>query len=249
MYLYCTKCGTQNSGDEKVCSSCGQPLSVLPDVPPPFAKTSRLAIWSLILGILTLLGGFFTAIPAVICGIVGLVGINKSNGRLKGTGLAIAGIVIPVIIMAMLMLTLSKTRQLAQQIMCSTNLSGIDKALLTYASDDKYESYPTADKWCDLLIKKCNVSPEMFCCPGSDVKHGKSSYAFNINAAGKKTSEIPLDMVLIFETAEGGWNMVGGRELVSIKNHRGDGCNVLFADQHVKYVKTKDLSKLRWKAD
>lgn len=36
-----------------------------------------------------------TLVPAIICGIIALVKISKSQGRLKGNGLAIAGIAIP----------------------------------------------------------------------------------------------------------------------------------------------------------
>jgi len=39
-----------------------------------------------------------TALPGVICGIVGLSAIGKSNGQLKGRGLAIVGIVLSLIL-------------------------------------------------------------------------------------------------------------------------------------------------------
>ena len=57
-------------------------------------KTSVMAIASLVLGVL----GFCTlglgGLIGVILGIVALVGINKSAGRLGGQGLAIGGIVV-----------------------------------------------------------------------------------------------------------------------------------------------------------
>ena len=59
-------------------------------------KTSKSAIWSLVLGIigipLCLL--IIPGILAVIFGIIGLVKIKKSAGTLKGTGLAIAGLIL-----------------------------------------------------------------------------------------------------------------------------------------------------------
>ena len=58
------------------------------------AKTSPGAIWSLVLGILSLIClGPFAAIPAVICGHVALGNIKRSTGTLAGEGMAIAGLV------------------------------------------------------------------------------------------------------------------------------------------------------------
>jgi prepilin-type processing-associated H-X9-DG protein len=56
------------------------------------------------------------------------------------------------------------------------------------------------------------------------------------------------NVVLLFETHPG-WNQVGGSEILTTENHRGDGCNVLFVDSHVEFVKTQALSRLRWKPD
>ena len=55
----------------------------------------------------------------------------------------------------------------------------------------------------------------------------------------------PPDMVLLFETHPG-WNQAGGPEILSTDNHQGLGCNVLFIDNHVEFVKTEDLDKLKW---
>jgi hypothetical protein len=66
-------------------------------IPPPLEnvsqpKTSALAIWSLVLGILSLVCfTIFAAIPGVICGHKALGKIKRSNGTLTGQGLAIAG--------------------------------------------------------------------------------------------------------------------------------------------------------------
>ena len=53
-------------------------------------------------------------------------------------------IAIIAMLLAILMPALAKVRTLAQRLMCGTNIGGIGKAMLTYASDDKYESYPIA---------------------------------------------------------------------------------------------------------
>ncbi len=253
--MYCPKCGTQNPEDVKVCLSCSQPLPVVSDVPPLVAKTSALAIWSFVLAMIGLFTLMITALPALICGIVGLVKISKSNSRLKGTGFAVAGITVTVVfsffilpmMLAILMPALGKTRQLSQRIMCGTNLSIISKAVMDYTANHN-DTYLPADKWCDVLIKDYNVSPKQFCCPASDAVEGKSSYAINLNVTGKKTSEVPPDTVLLFETKPG-VNPAGGAEILSTENHQRDGCNILFADGHVKFVKTPELSTLRWNSE
>ena len=68
-----------------------------PTPPVPLQpKTSPLAIWSLTLGIISLVLPCFailTAIPGVICGHMGLSRIKKSGGTLMGNGLAIGGLI------------------------------------------------------------------------------------------------------------------------------------------------------------
>jgi Tfp pilus assembly protein PilE len=59
------------------------------------AKTSAQAVWSLVLGILSFLCfGFFTGIPAVICGHFARSNIRKSQGALTGGGMALAGLIL-----------------------------------------------------------------------------------------------------------------------------------------------------------
>jgi prepilin-type processing-associated H-X9-DG protein len=46
---------------------------------------------------------------------------------------------------------------------------------------------------------------------------------------------------------ESAWNQVGDISLVSCEHHAGLGCNILFADGHVEFVRKKDIPNLRWK--
>jgi hypothetical protein len=62
--------------------------------PPPAVRTSGAAIASFVLSLLGFCFFVFAGIPAVICGVVALINIGASNGRLRGRGLATAGIVI-----------------------------------------------------------------------------------------------------------------------------------------------------------
>jgi hypothetical protein len=105
-------------------------------------------------------------------GIVVLVKISQSRGQLKGTGLAITAIALPVvlvpvfvILMGILMPALARTRQIAFRMVCGQNMHGIGRAMLIYAND--YDSFPTASKWCDLLMEYTEVPPEGFQCKGA----------------------------------------------------------------------------------
>ncbi len=249
--MYCPKCGTQNPDVALVCSSCSAVLSgVSTQTQTGTPKTSGLAIASLVLAILSPFTCFITAIPAIIMGIVVLVKISHSRGQLKGTGLAITGIALPVvllpvfaILMGILMPALARVRQIAFRKVCEANMSGLGRAMLIYAND--YDNkFPTQTKWCDLLIKHAEVPPEGFRCEGAP-RQGQSNYAMNKNLENFSKGDAPPEMVALFETHPG-WNQVGGPEILTTDNHQGEGCNVLFADNSVRFIKTRDLRKLKW---
>ena len=64
----------------------------------PGAPTNKKATWALILGILGLLCcGIFTAIPALIVGIMANKEIGASGGNQAGRGMAIAAIVLGIV--------------------------------------------------------------------------------------------------------------------------------------------------------
>ena len=61
--------------------------------------TSGAAIASIVLGIMGLLGGI-TAIPAIICGHKALDKIRRTNGTFDGRGIAIAGMTMGYVTLA-----------------------------------------------------------------------------------------------------------------------------------------------------
>jgi hypothetical protein len=65
-----------------------------PAVPQTVPRTPPVAIWSLILAVLSFTCGWlFTAIPAVVCGHIARAKIRKSGGALGGRGIATAGLI------------------------------------------------------------------------------------------------------------------------------------------------------------
>lgn len=260
--MNCPKCGTENPNNAQSCWFCSLALISTPTTSPQQAqgvKTSGLAIASLVLGILSPFTCFLTVIPAIIFGIVALVKIGKSTGQLKGNGLAIAGIcvsgtllaLLPIfaLMMGIMMPALAKTRVKAQQMVCATNLSGLGKAMLIYANDYN-DMFPTPSKWCDLLVEYQNVSKQTFACPAALTKYrsvrsiDQCNYAMNKNVEKLGTNNAPPDMVLLFES-QPGWNQSGGPEILTTDNHY-EGCNIVFVDSHVEFVRTERLKNLRW---
>jgi hypothetical protein len=120
-------------------------LSSPPPVPLPSAnppQTSSLATSSLVLGILGFVTCGITAIVGLILGIVSTIKINRNPGRLKGKGLAKAGIIlssialIAVIIAAVLAPRIfNASRAKTASIGCIVNLKQISLAARMYSMD------------------------------------------------------------------------------------------------------------------
>ena len=249
--MKCPKCETENPNDAQLCCNCGESLQSVTDALNSNVKTSRLAVASFVLALLCFLTCFITAIPAVLCGLFGLLRIESSKGQLKGKGLAITGIVIPGIsivvvplLMAILMPALARVRTLAQETVCATNMSELGNAAFIYANDNN-NTLPTPSKWCDLLIENTDVSEELFHCSGAS--EGLCNYAINKNIENIG-ADTPPDIVLLFETSPG-WNQSGGPEILTTDNHKGEGCNVMYTDGRVEFVRKKDIHKLKWTDD
>jgi hypothetical protein len=138
-------------------------------------------------------------VAAFVMGIVGAITIRRSKGQLEGKGFAATGIALPAVAALGLIMLLPRMRSPAWQLMCGTNLNWLSSAMKIYASefDDKY---PAPDKWCDLLIEHAKLTPKHFVCLASDATEGESSYAINENIGDKRSSEMPPDVVVLFET-------------------------------------------------
>ncbi len=165
--------------------------------------------------------------------------------RIRGFTLVelLVSIGIIALLLALFLPALDRARIITFIPACSKNLKYLGKVIRQYATDHD-GSYPTADKWCDLLVQHYKVPEESFVCPSG----GKIQYYYAINPNAEPNSS--SDTVLLFET-KGGWNTFGGLKILSTENHRclddPEGSNVLFNNGRVKYIKKKHLVKLKWK--
>ncbi|MHC4641766.1 MAG: zinc ribbon domain-containing protein [Planctomycetota bacterium] len=159
--MNCPKCGTQNPEDAQLCNSCGsdltQPHTTGESVK---VKTSRLAIAAFVFAILTLfllpfalpLRGnpivgiwLIATILAIVLGIIALIEIGLSAGKVAGKAFAAMAVAIPVVFYFVMcfLAVLTRPRSIAFKMVCGSNLSGIGRAMLIYAND--YDnSFPRA---------------------------------------------------------------------------------------------------------
>jgi uncharacterized membrane protein len=84
------------------------PLPGAPAVPYPAAiqaPTSKLAVWALVCGCLSLLCGLFASIPAIVLGHMGLSETRK-NPALQGRGMALGGMILGYVFTALIVIYL-----------------------------------------------------------------------------------------------------------------------------------------------
>jgi prepilin-type processing-associated H-X9-DG protein len=225
----------------------GQPQAA---TAPP--KTSGMAVTSLVLGCLGLLTCGVTALVGLVLGIIALVRINKSEGRLGGQNLALAGTIVSAALLllvpifaAMTLPALAKAKAKASGIRCMNNVKQLNLALMMYATDNN-DRFPAGTNWCEALGPYLGHSTNALVCP-QGTPNQRCHYALNAQLVGRgiKAIQVPAQTVLIFE-CDGGWNVSGGRELLPAKP-RHNGAYVLgFADGHAEMGRSARLEQLRW---
>ena len=100
MSSFCATCGNSLATDDKFCRICGRSTGeasaalpgMIPMAPGASAVTSGKAIASLVCGLLFFVPMAFIA--AIVFGHLALSEIRKSAGRLKGEGMALAGLIL-----------------------------------------------------------------------------------------------------------------------------------------------------------
>lgn len=141
-----------------------RPIQIHRPTQPPGKKRSRIAIASLILGILTLptlgLGG----IIGVCLAIAALIKISKSQGQLAGKGLAIAGLCVSgfflLISPIFLIPAVVQAKAQAQRIACMNNMKELSRAARAWSAAHN------SDLSANFLVYSNQLSkPELVVCP------------------------------------------------------------------------------------
>ncbi|HSU66950.1 MAG TPA: DUF4190 domain-containing protein [Tepidisphaeraceae bacterium] len=202
------------------------------------------AITSLIFGIVSFCLPVLGSVVAIVTGIVGLT--KTRDPRVGGKGPAIAGITlgglslltVPLII-AILLPSLNRAREMANRVKCAANMRQLGTAMMMYANNNNGH-FP--DKFEDVLQASPDLSAATFVCP-SDDKLPPSTTSVQTEehdiASGKHcsyvyigadlTSSASPDTVLLYEP---------------LTDHRNQGINVLFADGHVEFLATKEAQSI-----
>ncbi|MCH2183510.1 MAG: DUF4190 domain-containing protein [Mariniblastus sp.] len=78
--------------------SNGNPHSPSTSADNSLPVTSKAAVASFVLGFCSLILSCLAGLPGIVLSIIALVQINKSQGQLKGTGLAVTGLILSAIL-------------------------------------------------------------------------------------------------------------------------------------------------------
>ena len=117
---------------------------------PAPAQTSKMAIWSVVLGVLAVVTavvgiGLIFGVIGLVLGIMAMSAISKRPYELGGKGMALAGTIVsgisllltPVclLLVAILLPSLGRARELSNRSYCAANLRGLAQSMNVYAAD------------------------------------------------------------------------------------------------------------------
>jgi len=206
--------------------------------PPPSvsqSQTSMLAVWSLVLGILSVLTAcLFLGIPAILCGRAALRTIGRSCGAVKGTGPAQAGQVMGYLSLLLtsvaffgLIEGIRSAPAQSRRSFCMSNLGQIGMAGRMYSEDNAGAPFPDFKTLRDSGAN----TPKLFIC--------------------KSSGHLPGDLANVDEWADYVLVPVGMRgtndtDVVAFdkpENHKGRGGNVLHVDGSVAWLDTEEFNK------
>lgn len=127
-----------------------------------------------------------------------------------------------------------------------SNLGGILTADANYVSRGMDPMIP--ERWSkyldEVLFHPINENrSKWYSCPNSNAN--TFTYAVNQNIINVPLDALPDDIVVMFESRTGE-NLIGGRELISLENHNGKGCNVYFGNHEVRFILKSNIKNLKW---
>jgi len=186
-------------------------------------KTSGLAVGALILGICGIVPclGVVLGLIGIVLGIVALAKGAGGKGLAVGGIIAgLAGIVLGQALMVSILLpSLSRARDMARRAVCHTTLSNIRTGIAMYRVE--YEDAFPPDL--EVLITEHTMPGEFLHCPAVE-QHRRCDY-FYLAPSGDP-ADVPEDSLLACDFKG---------------NHGGEGRNVVYASEKVKWLKERDF--------
>lgn len=223
--------------------------SPIPSTPPAATpKMSGLAIASLVCGLAAVCLVGLPGIPGVILGIIALLKISKSEGRLRGQGLAIAGIVVSALTVLMIPVTAAlllpavfRAKAVALDAMSLNNVKQLGAAAQMYGNDNGDKLPPAAD-WPTLFQQRYSVTASVLADPAAPGE----GRAYAMNAAVTHLAVLdPARTVLFFECRPGS-PPAGGPELLPEEPRHGSRYIIGFIDGHAEAVSPDAVKGLIW---
>lgn len=182
--MYCPKCSKENPDDAQVCRFCNTSIAEASVSKQAVKVTvSKLARFSLICALCgcalivpslvavkfprilsprtgwvawTHLLGLFLLVVSLVLGIISIIRIEISGGKITGRAFAVASVLVAIFagLLPVWFVISNIPRSTAFRMVCGTNLSGIGKAMLIY-SNDYDDEFPRAggkdSKWSNSI--------------------------------------------------------------------------------------------------
>ncbi len=196
-------------------------------------------------------------IVGLILGIAASVKINRSNGKLGGRAMALAGTIVSAVSLLMLFVTallvsillpsLSHARNMARETVVKSQIRELAVAVQMYASENKGR-YPPAETFPDALQGEMAGAHEI---DRNRKVPGRPEYAVVMNRSLSglrlaELSETPSDTVLFF-LAEVSTGNAGDRADLLPEPVFYSGYIIGFADGSVRSVLADELDEICWK--
>ncbi|HEY3416472.1 MAG TPA: DUF4190 domain-containing protein [Armatimonadota bacterium] len=195
--MKCPLCGFENVDGKATCSLCGEPLAV-PLFPPALRmRTSRLAVASLVLGMLVVFLPcaltivvmyyclyFSLTLLGLVLGMIALLQMKRSGGQLTGSGMAVGGVATSAFVVVMLsgMVALGETRARDRQKTCLNNQRQIAAAIQMWVQDHDGK-LPDAKNWSTELAATYGINGKTWDCPTSSYRGSVAVPDYGYNAA------------------------------------------------------------------
>jgi hypothetical protein len=177
-------------------------ISRRPGQPDQKPRTSGMAIASLVLGVCGLLG--ITALIGLILGVLGLRQINDSDGRLKGRGLAISGIIVSTVLLIAVVVgvgyAIPRMRFIANAEVGGERMKVILAALPDYITTHDYTMPPTES--IDVMLQAIGVQqPGIGICPLNGQPYQTNPSLSRVSVARGEYKETAKSIVLLYQSS------------------------------------------------
>ncbi len=214
-------------------------------------RPSGLALTSLLLGSLGFCTAGITGLIGFVMGLTAVIRISRSEGRVGGYGLAVAGLgvsalsmiagpLLTLLVGSIAVPSLAGARQAAYNAKSLMVLRQLGAVTRTYVYE--YGStLPPGDEWVTVLDGFAGGIATLI------KRDGELVYAMNRNVGGRRIQDIatPSRTVLFFEV-EPGSPPEGGPELLPAHPAFIEGYAIVFVDGHTQNVRRERVAGLIW---